>query len=158
MARRTYTSEQRERSRKRSRDWYWANKARVQENFARWYAGNKERVIARSRNWVAENRGRHEANQAAWRERMSHLRCSQAAARRAVTKKATPAWANDFFITEAYRLAKLRTKMLGYPWHVDHIVPLNSKLVCGLHVEHNLQVIPGAANIRKQNLHWPDMP
>ena len=71
---------------------------------------------------------------------------------------AKPAWANDFFIREAYHLAKLRTLATGYPWHVDHIVPLKSDLVCGLHVEHNLQVIPASENVRKQNFYWPDMP
>jgi 5-methylcytosine-specific restriction endonuclease McrA len=41
---------------------------------------------------------------------------------------------------------------------VDHIVPLKSPLVCGLHVEHNLQVIPATQNRRKHNRVWPDMP
>jgi hypothetical protein len=72
--------------------------------------------------------------------------------------KATPAWANKFFITEAYHLAKLREKICGGKWHVDHIVPLKSAIVCGLHVENNLRVIPGAENSVKGNRHWPDMP
>lgn len=80
------------------------------------------------------------------------------ATRRAIKLRAKPSWANDFFIQEAYRLAALRTKMLGYPWHVDHIVPLQSKIVCGLHVEHNMRVIPGSENIRKRNYVWPGMP
>ena len=82
-------------------------------------------------------------------------------ARRAAKLNATPVWANQFFIEEAYDLAQRRTKMKcgGIDkWHVDHIVPLKSPIVCGLHVEHNLQVIPGVENIRKGNRHWPDMP
>lgn len=80
------------------------------------------------------------------------------AARRARKFSSTPAWANEFFVEEAYALAKLRTKVFGFAWHVDHIVPLNSKKVCGLHTHSNLQVIPGAENISKGNRNWPDMP
>lgn len=78
--------------------------------------------------------------------------------RRSSKLNATPAWANEFFISEAYHLAKLRKKATGIKWHVDHTVPLKSNRVCGLHVEHNLQVIPAAQNVRKGNRHWPDMP
>ena len=42
--------------------------------------------------------------------------------------------------------------------HVDHIVPLNSPIVCGLHNEFNLQIIPPATNYHKSNNYWPDMP
>jgi len=66
-------------------------------------------------------------------------------------KHATPQWANNFFIEEIYDLATLRTKVMGFPWHVDHIVPLRHPLVCGLHVENNLQVIPATQNIQKKN-------
>jgi hypothetical protein len=79
------------------------------------------------------------------------------AKRRAAKFNATPTWANEFFIEEAYSLAQLRTKMFGFTWHVDHIVPLNGRTVCGLHTHDNLQVIPGAENLRKGNRTWPQM-
>ena len=82
----------------------------------------------------------------------------RSAERRASKFRATPAWANDFFIEEIYDLAQLRSKATGFEWHVDHIVPLKSKLVCGLHVEHNLRVVPAIENITKGNRYWPDMP
>lgn len=72
--------------------------------------------------------------------------------------RATPSWANPFFIEEAYHLAKLRSEMTGFAWHVDHVVPLKSRIVCGLHVEHNLAVVPAPYNLSKGNRHWPDMP
>lgn len=79
------------------------------------------------------------------------------AKRRAIKKNAKVPWANEFFLQEAYLLAKLRTTVTGFPWEVDHIVPLQSGHVCGLHVEHNVQVIPASANKSKGNRTWPGM-
>lgn len=68
--------------------------------------------------------------------------------------KRTPAWLTDedlWMMEEAYSLAKLREKLFGFPWEVDHIVPLNGKLVSGFHVPHNLQVVPQRENRSKAN-------
>ena len=66
-------------------------------------------------------------------------------------KQAFPDWANKFYIYEAYELAQLRSKLFGFLWEVDHIIPLVNKQVCGLHVEHNLQVVPAQWNKQKSN-------
>jgi 5-methylcytosine-specific restriction endonuclease McrA len=54
-------------------------------------------------------------------------------------------------IEEIYHLANLRTKVTGIEWNVDHIIPLQSKKVCGLHVPWNLQVITASDNSIKGN-------
>lgn len=64
----------------------------------------------------------------------------------------------DLIELEAYSLAQMRTLVLGEEWAVDHIVPLKSPIVCGLHNEYNLAVITRSANSSKRNRHWPDMP
>ena len=54
-------------------------------------------------------------------------------------------WADTAKIEAIYEQAR----KLGH--HVDHIVPLNSELVCGLHVEHNLTILSPQDNIKKSN-------
>jgi len=86
----------------------------------------------------------------------AHPETINAAVARRKAKKLlrTPKWLGSeeyWLIKQAYELASLRTKMFGFVWHVDHIIPLQGKNVSGLHVPQNLQVIPGVDNIRKKN-------
>jgi len=121
----------------------------------KWLEANAEKVREDARKRMQEWRQRNieKVRAAANSPEMRAYR----AARRAKERRATPSWANAFFIHEAYELAALRTEMTGVEWHVDHIVPLQSKRVCGLHWEGNFQVIPAIENAAKGNRHWPDM-
>lgn len=64
---------------------------------------------------------------------------------------ATPDWADQRAIEQVYMLARFITESTGVLWHVDHVVPLNGRSACGLHVEHNLTFMPAAWNIAKGN-------
>lgn len=78
--------------------------------------------------------------------------------RRAALMQRTPKWLTDddfWIIEQAYELATLRSKMLGFSWHVDHIIPLRGKKVSGLHVPINLQVIPSKDNLKKHSKFTP---
>lgn len=56
----------------------------------------------------------------------------------------TPKWSETALIRQFY---KDRPK--GY--HVDHIIPLQGRLVSGLHVLANLQYLPAIENLSKNN-------
>ena len=48
-------------------------------------------------------------------------------------------------------LVQFVNKATGEKYHVDHIIPIKNKLVCGLHVYENLRVIPAKQNLVKSN-------
>lgn len=94
----------------------------------------------------AERLRRAGRKQYALKPELAHKRALK---RRTLLQQATPAFANSTAIREIY----LKSKRLGL--HVDHIVPLNSPLVCGLHVEHNLQLLSPLDNFSKGNKYDP---
>ena len=72
--------------------------------------------------------------------------------------QAFPAWCSGHpGFTEINREARRRRER-GENVHIDHIVPIISPLVCGLHVPWNLQVIGAGPNMRKSNHIWPGHP
>jgi hypothetical protein len=136
---------------------------------AEYYAKNKEQALVAAQQWRQENQERKKATRKAEYERGALF------AREATRKyrqdnpakvnawsrkhqlskrKRTPAWLSPddhWMIEQAYELAQLRTKIFGFEWQVDHKIPLQGRLVSGLHVPHNLQVIPAKTNRSKSN-------
>ena len=107
------------------------------------YAKDKERRIAAVRKWQKANPDK--AN-------------SISANRRARKLQATPDWLSKddlALIDWTYHCAKVAESKFGESYHVDHIVPLQGKDVCGLHVPWNLQVITAKENLSKSNSHPP---
>ena len=79
---------------------------------------------------------------------------SREAERRARKNWATPDWLSDSQkseIRDLYWLCADICLTTGEPYHVDHIIPLKGKNVCGLHVPWNLQILPADMNLIKSN-------
>jgi hypothetical protein len=93
-----------------------------------------------------------------WKKENSGKVRADTVKRRAAKINRTPKWVTSeehWLIEQAYELAQLRTKVFGFSWHVDHIIPLQGKHVSGLHVPTNLQVIPWRDNVSKANKYLP---
>ena len=138
--------------------WYLENTDKAREREKRRALMNPEKKREATRKWRLANPDRIKTVGAQWQKDNAALTNVFNAKRRAAKLQATPAWADEFLLSEAYELAQLRSKATGVVHHVDHIVPLRGKTVCGLHCEFNVRVIPGKENLRKSNRHWPDMP
>lgn len=141
-----------------TRAWQKANPERVRASQNAWNAANPERLQARRAAWKEANSERISEVNAAYVEANRERLVASCAARRAAKRNACPAWADHEKIVAVYALAQQMTKDTGILHSVDHMVPLKSKLVCGLHVEHNLEVLTLADNSGKCNHWWPDMP
>jgi hypothetical protein len=139
-------------------DWKARNPDTAGKASLRWQKENREAGRKAQAKWRAENLEQARKNEAAYRARNKPKTRAKFVAYKAAKIQATPSWANEEKIREFYFAADFLGLVTGEWYHVDHIVPLRSKTVCGLHTDQNLQVIPASDNLRKNNRHWPDMP
>jgi hypothetical protein len=134
--------------------WKSKNPTQHIEQNRLWATKNPEKVAKSREKWRGCNRERERVQVAVWGRNNRALRNAHWMKRKAQKLNATPKWLteDDFWlINEAYELAARRTAMFGFPWHVDHVIPLQGRAVSGLHVPWNLQVIPAEENRRKFN-------
>ena len=116
-----------------------------------YYERNREIVIARAN---ARPLSEKRVGQKAWKERNLLWVRADTKNRRRKHRQATPPWltrAQKSEMRELYKIAITMTKTTGERYVVDHIVPLRSELVCGLHVPWNLRVITQEENLKKSN-------
>lgn len=139
----------------------------------KWALNNREYVLAKLK---IDSKVRYQKNQAKERQRRKEWRLNnpdyfknylnanrsahiaRTAKRKASKFKAIPAWADKNKIKTIYEKCRLMRAITEIQYEVDHIVPLQSERVCGLHCEANLRIITKLENSSKRNLHWPDMP
>lgn len=123
-----YSEAHRTESRKKALEWYYKNIEKAKK-------ANKAYAYL----WVRANKDKN---------------CAKANKYRASKLKATPPWLTKEDLKQIsieYSLAQWTSEVMKSEYHVDHIVPLKGKQVCGLHVPWNLQVIPALVNKQKGN-------
>jgi hypothetical protein len=134
--------------------YYEVNKARIAAVKRAYRAANKEKIIANKRVAYLATREANLAQKREYRQANKgkiNFLCSM---RKKVVKQRTPMWLSPFDrlkIKCYYSVAAMLARNNKEPWHVDHIVPLQGKLVSGLHVPNNLQFLRGVDNVRKKN-------
>jgi hypothetical protein len=140
--------------RERKRQVWAADPERYRAYGKKYKAANKELIAERNKKYVLDNSETRKATMQSYRQRTKDRQAEYVRRRQSAKMQRTPKWLTEddvWVMREAYNLAKIRTNMFGFGWHVDHILPLQGKTVSGLHVPTNLQVIPWIENVRKHN-------
>lgn len=118
---------------------YWINELAPETWLDRYKAARKEAANHRNReNYAAKYREDPISERIRLRFKKERMR------------RATPVWADMDKIKAIYRQAA-KMRAAGNDVHVDHVIPLNGKRVCGLHVHNNLRIIPASDNYAKRN-------
>ena len=120
----------------------------------KWYADNAERAKPMMVNRYHSRKELYLQIQKSWAARNMDKKLASMSKRRAAKISAIPKWfgeLDELAFAEAHDLCKLRQLATGFKWHVDHVIPLISEKVCGLHTYSNISVIPAKLNLSKGN-------
>ena len=123
----------------------------IKDRKSDWYQANRDAVIDRAKTRPVEKLREYRN---VWKENNVLQVRADTKARRRKHRDATPPWLTRKQKTEIrqlYQIAITMTKTTGEQYVVDHIVPLRSPDVCGLHVPWNLRVITQEENLKKSN-------
>jgi hypothetical protein len=148
-----YKESIKERCKEAKKSWYEKNKAQQKA----YRDLHKQRAAIASREWSLANKERKKATDKAWAE-LNKARYLALTKKYKMTKSmAQPVWLTTpqhEEIADMYKQAKeLEAIFFNRKFHVDHIIPLQGKDVCGLHVPWNLQILTAEENHRKSNKH-----
>ena len=136
-------------NRARTRAWNAANPQRRLANHDAWLAdGGEEIKKAATLAWRDANQSRHRSTYAKWCAANRGKVSAYTAKRTAAKLLASPSW----LTTKQWRQIEGWYRLgAAVGREVDHIVPLQGRTVCGLHVPWNLQLLTASENRSKGN-------
>lgn len=144
----SWQSNNSERDKKRQKQWFSDNPSKKKSYDKNYRQNNKEKLKKSKSTDYSLNKEKYKFRNSNWRinnpQRFKELQKASCAMRRATKKGATPSWVDR---------EEIKTIYFNCPkgYHVDHIIPLNNELVCGLHVPWNLQYLLAQDNLIKSN-------
>lgn len=133
---------------------YFKNHEKNLDTKRKAYYRNKEENLEKSRQWRVTNREFYLESQKLYRKRNKHRINKYSQDRKSRKLQAIPGWLTEeqnLEILNIYKTARKMSEETGVQHHVDHIIPLVNKFVCGLHIPENLQIITAEENLQKSN-------
>ena len=151
------TPERIEKRRIESKQWRINNPERFKANQKKWLEQNYEKVLQYTNANTRRYRKLFPERYIEARKRVTESGKGAAYKKKRDAKKrnALPPWLNESDLYPLYQLAQDLSKDSGEKWEVDHIDPLQSDLICGLHTFENLEVIKAKDNRIKGNKFIP---
>ena len=126
-------------------EWRAKNLEHHNQKGRAWAKANKEKRSQVSKEYKATNKEKCVALEKAWKQQNKERVNLSTAVRRKRVRQATPAWSDKKAIKSIY-LEAIKNKL-----EVDHIIPLQGKMVSGLHVPSNLRLVTKSENSSKGN-------
>lgn len=126
-----------------------------------WHENNKERKQQTSKSWEEKNKEHRQQSKKQWKENNPDKITEYGSRRCKYLKYSKPIWAAEEIIKQIYldrdELNQI-VKMCGGTelFEIDHIIPILSNTVCGLHCEDNLQILTASENRTKSNNYQQD--
>ena len=152
--------------RKKSKQYRSTHATSVQANQTKWCANNpdymknyyqdhRETILEKNHTTYIQNSADYKARAKLWRSENLDYYAHRESLRRAAFNQAIPKWCEIEEIRKIFKKREELTEQTGIEHHVDHIIPLQSDKVCGLHCIANLQLLPASENSAKSNSFEP---
>ena len=134
-------------------EYYVKNKERLKAKSREYSKNNKEKISLKNKEYNAGRKDIKAAYDKEYRKNNKHKLSKHSIQRNYKRYQATPSWYIDekSKINQLYSKRDELSKLWGIQLHVDHIVPIQGKMVCGLHCWDNLQLLESSLNLAKGN-------
>lgn len=138
----------------KAKNYRYNNKEKIYETIKNWRKRNPEKQKIANDKWRNAHRDKYREINREFAKNNKGKMTAKVCKRYAFKKQALPKWLTIEQLEEIkqiYIKCSEITKRTGIKHEVDHIIPLQSDVVCGLHVPWNLQILTRKENIEKSN-------